>query len=150
MHNCHIIIMLSVAVSNPQVCDLDQMADNVNPDWLRSCTRNPNCTQLTCQSDGELENFFSTVTFTDMSCLPLPAVRMLFVQDNGEVGTDTLVTQPQVVTSTNRAIGGILAIVVFTQSTVGHSINITVRLCNCRNSVTIIIVTYYHNFNHAD
>ena len=142
--------MLSVAVSNPQVCDLDQMADNVNPDWLRSCTRNPNCTQLTCQSDGELENFFSTVIFTDMSCLPLPAVRMLFVQDNGEVGTDTLVTQPQVVTSTNRAIGGVLAIVVFAQSTVGHLINITVRLRNCRNSVTIIIVTYYHNFNHAD
>lgn len=132
--------MLSVAVSNPQICDLDQMADNVNPVWLRNCTRDPNCTQLTCQSDGELENFFSTVIFTDMSCRsPLPAVRMMFIQDDGEVRTDALVTEPRVVTSTNRVIGGVLAIVVFAQSTVGHSINITV--CNSCISVTITIIT---------
>ena len=120
--------MFSVAVSNPQSCDLDEMADNINPVWLRNCTRDQNCTQLTCQSDGELDNFFSIVTFVDMSCLPLPAVRMIFIQDDGEVGTDTLVTQPQVVTSTNRAIGGVLSIVVLAQSTVGHSVNITVRI----------------------
>ena len=104
------------------------MAANVNPVWLTNCTRDPNCTQLTCQSDGELENFFSTVTFTDMSCLPLPAVRMMFLQDNGAVGADTLVTQSQEVTSTNRAIGGALSIVVFAESRVGDSINITVRI----------------------
>ena len=104
------------------------MADNVNPVWLTNCTRDPNCTQLTCQSDGELENFFSTVTFTDMSCSPLPAVRMMFLQDNGAIGADTLVTQSQVLTSTNQAIGGALSIVVVAQSRVGDSVNITVRI----------------------
>jgi hypothetical protein len=115
------------AASNPQVCDLDQMANNVNPGWLTNCFRSPNCTQLTCQAIGDLGNFFSTIVVTDMSCLTLPAVRMAFIQGDGEVGSDILVTQPQVVTSRNRAIGGVLSIVVLAQSTVGHSVNITVK-----------------------
>ena len=109
------------------------MANNVNPDWLTNCIRNPNCTQLTCQADGELENFFRNVTFTDMSCLTLPGVRMVFMLDDGRVGTDVLITEPQVVTSTNHVIGGFLTIVALAQSTASHSVNITVRSSYCNN-----------------
>ena len=52
---------------------------------------------------------------------------MVFALNAGHVGTDILVTDPQVVTSTNHAIGGQLTIVVLAQSTPGRPINITVR-----------------------
>ena len=110
-----------------QTCDMDQMANSVNPNWLRDCTQNTNCTQLTCQTNGVLENFFGSITFIDVSCLTLPAMRIVFTQDNGREGPNILVTESQVVTSTNHGIGGILTIVVVAQSTVGHSVNITVR-----------------------
>ena len=129
MYNCYYSMHAKIcfhAVA-AQTCDLDQLANNVNPNWLRDCTRNPNCTQLTCHADRELENFFGSVTFMDMSCLILPAVRVVFAQDNGGVGIDILVTEPQVLTRTNHGIGGVLTIVVLAQSTVGHSVNITVR-----------------------
>lgn len=109
------------------MCDLDQMAENVNPDWLKNCTRDPECTQMTCQAGRELANFFSTVTFTDMSCLTLPGVRMVFFRGDGSVGTDVLITEPRVVTTTNHVIAGQLTVVVFAQSTPGRSIDITVR-----------------------
>ena len=103
------------------------MADNVNPDWLQNCTRNPECSQMTCQANGELTNFFSNIMFMDMSCLTTPGVRMVFFQYDGREGVDVLVNGSQVLTSTNHAIGGQLTIVVLAQSKASHSINITVR-----------------------
>ena len=121
------MLIVTVPTSNSQSCDLDQLATNVNPDWLSNCHRNLNCTQLMCQAEGELENFFHRIIFTDMTCLTLPAVRIAFAQNNSGVSSDNLVTTSQVVTSTNHAIGGVLSIVIFAESTIGHSINITVR-----------------------
>ena len=70
-------------------------------------------------------NFFSNVTFTDMSCLTPPAIRMELVEDDGRVGVDRLVTESIVVNSINRIIGD-LTILVSAQSTT-TSIEIMVR-----------------------
>jgi hypothetical protein len=53
---------------------------------------------------------------------------MTFIQGDGEIGRDILVTDEQlVVTSTNHLTGGILAISISAQSTAGESVSITVR-----------------------
>ena len=150
MLTCIRLSLFPAAASNLQTCALDQMANNVNPDWLTNCTRNPNCTQLTCRAEGVLENFFSSITFTDMSCLTLPGVRMVFMLANGRVATDTLVTESQVVTSTHPGIGGIFMIVVLAQSTVSHSVNITVRSSHHNNYYCLMPLYDNHNNIHAD
>ena len=120
---------LVVSIQNQDTCDLDQIANNVNPGLLRSCNRDVNCTQLTCLTDGILKNS-SSFKLTVESCSTPPGIRIELVDDDGNVSVNQLVTEPMVVTDNSSDVIFIVTVLfdfaVFFDSTTS-SINITVR-----------------------
>ena len=122
-----IVIFLAASAVNQQTCDgLDQLINNTNPDLLSGCARDSNCTQMTCQPNGDLALAVSSITLELKPCEMQPGVNLTVLQTAGGALIDQLITSPTQITSSLMSIGS-ANISVFVNST-STDLGIAVRI----------------------
>ena len=58
-----------MSAKDQEACkDFDDLRRNANPEFLDNCVTDSNCTQLSCQCDSNLANFFNSVKFIPVQC----------------------------------------------------------------------------------
>ena len=94
--NFGVTVYCLVSAQNQETCeDLDELITNVNPALLNNCFRDSSCTQVTCQTNKQLENFFASVTFLLVPCETPPGVMIMFFGDYGNALYQTLVVDTE-------------------------------------------------------
>lgn len=93
-----------VSAQYQEACtDFDDLRRNANPEFLDNCVTDSNCTQLSCQCDSNLANFFNSVKFIPVQCA-IPSGIHIELTDP-EDGVTVLVAEtyssPETVTSSN-------------------------------------------------
>ena len=124
------IVSLSVVLvsaQNQETCeDLDELITNVNPALLTNCSRDSNCTQVTCQTNGQLEDFFASMNLMLIPCEIPPGVVIVIFDDDGAVLHQASIVYSAVLGANNRLLGTV-ALHVLIQST-ASLLEITVRI----------------------
>ena len=71
---------------------------NTIPTLLTKCEMDEGCTFVMCQAAGEFANYFSTLTLTLEPCGVNPGVKIDFLQKDGTMVFNELVTASTVIT----------------------------------------------------
>ena len=96
------LVSPAVFAQNQDTCaDLDDLRTNVNPTLLSECSRNSDCTQVVCQTTGELETLFSSTSFTLMPCETPPGVLIELFDTNGNSSFQFLIIDSVVIRGGN-------------------------------------------------
>jgi hypothetical protein len=87
----------TASTENEATCDaLDQLAQNVNRDFLHQCTVDgENCVFVRCRARGTFANFFRSIAFSVQPCAGL---EVDLIEVNGLTAFREIVTTPTIIT----------------------------------------------------